>query len=328
MDQLETDFSSFKQVNQSVYLGQMQLFALLRSLESLCDLESKIGDEKSFHASKVRFGQSAFLAFQDKQIHALVLKDKYLKVNIKGFGVFGPNGALPIHISEQIYERKLHQKDQTFNDFVDIFQNRLIALFYKSWRDAQDIVSLEGRDDWHFSRFIASLVGLANQQHIQPDVAHYSKFHYANLLLNQNMPSANIKILLENYFNTPVEIKENIGQWVDASEFSTHLSNTKKVRLGQGILLGDKIFDATQKFRVVIGPIEPTKYLKFLRGSENAKKLISWLDHYTRHQYQWDAEYIVDKKKIARQKLGEGLALGFTSWIGTPKHNPKVIIQY
>lgn len=328
MNESDVDFTDLKNVNKHVYLGQMELFALLRSLENLCDLDNKIGDEKSFNVSKLRFGQSAFLSFQDKQINLLVLKEKYLKVDIKGFGVFGPNGALPLHISEKIYEKKLHQKDQIFNDFVDIFHNRLIALFYKSWRDAQAVISMDQQDDWHFSRFIASIIGVADQQNLVPDIHHYSKFYYSNLLLNRNAPCENLKNILQNYFDVDVNILENIGQWVDASEFSTRLNNLGCTTLGQGILLGDKIYDATQKIRIVIGPIRPEHYLTFLRGARSAIRLIGWVDYYFKHQFHWDVEFIIDKKFISQQKLGNGPALGLTSWIGHPKHNPKVILQY
>ncbi len=320
--------NEFELLNRHEFIGQMQLFALIRSLESLCNFEHKIGDEKRFGTNKVRFTQTAFLAFPDKQINHLEQKNDILNVDIKGFGLFGPNGALPIHISEQIYERRIHQKDHTFNDFVDIFHNRLIALFYKSWRDAQDIVSLEGKDAWHFSRFIASILGLEHRKELETEIHHYSKFDAANLLLNQNMPIDNLKVIIENYFDVPVEILQNIGQWIDASEFSTQLSNPNKLMLGQGLLIGDKIFDATQKIRIRIGPIKPEQYLKFLRGQKAALKLAEWVEHYTRHQFQWDAEFIVDKEFISQQQLGQGLALGYTSWLGQPIANPEVIIEY
>jgi len=328
MSDTALEFSDLKIVNEQVYLGKMQLFALLRSLETLCNLKSEIGNEKRFADSPLRFGQSAFLAFQDKQINALTLKERYLKVDIKGFGVFGPNGALPLHISEQIYEKKLHQKDQTFNDFVDIFQNRLIALFYKSWRNAQDVVSLDGEDSWRFSRFIASMVGVADQQELMADISAYSKFYFSNLLLNVNRPKENLELILSYYFNIPVKVIENIGQWIDASAFSTPLSNPKKLTLGDGVMIGDKIFDATQKIRIEIGPISPQKYVSFLSGEPAANKLIAWVDHYLKHQFEWDAEFIIDKDQIAQQSLGSGVALGFTSWNGQPKINPRVIIQY
>lgn len=328
MNTNESEFSDLQMVNQQIYLGKMELFTLLRSLEVLCNLEHKIGDEKRFNASKLRFGQSAFLSFQEKQINALILNDNYLKIDIKGFGMFGPNGALPLHISEQIYEKKLQQKDQTFNDFVDIFHNRLIALFYKSWRDAQDIISLEGKDTWHFSRFIGSIMGLADQQNIISDVQNYAKFHYSNLLINVNLPKQNLETILSNYFNMPVRIIENIGQWIDAREFSTLLSNHKKETLGMGILSGDKIFDATRKIRIEMGPMHPETYLSFLRGKSSALKLIAWVNQYLKYEYEWDAEFIVDKDYISQNTLAEGLALGFTSWNGRPVNNPRVIIQY
>lgn len=321
-------FSEIELLNQSELTGNMQLFALIRSLESLCDFPNKVGDEKRFGENQIRFTQTAFLNFPDRQINALELKKDHLKVDIKGFGLFGPNGALPTHITEQIYERRLHQNDKTFNDFVDIFHNRLIALFYKAWRDAQDVVSLEGKDTWHFSRFIASILGIDNKKDYLAEIHHYAQFYYSNLLLNQNMPLANLKAILTGYFNVPVEILENVGQWIDAKEFSTELSRTNMRPLGQGLLIGDKIFDATQKIRLKIGPIHPKEYLNFLRGQKAAKKLVAWIEQYTRHQLQWDVEFIVDKQFISQQKLGDGLTLGFTSWIGQPLQNPNVIIPY
>lgn len=315
-------------LHHSRFLGQMELFALLRSLENLCDFPAKIGDEKRFGDNKLRLSQTAFLNFPDQQINSILAKDGVLKVDIKGFGLFGPNGALPLHLTEQIYERKIHQKDQTFNDFVDIFHNRLIALFYKAWRDAQDVVTLEGEDAWHFSRFIASILGVEKENHTKQHVHHYSQFYYSNLMLSQNMPVEDLKVILSHYFEVAVDILENVGQWVDASEFSTLLGDPNPLALGQGLLIGDKIFDATQKIRFLIGPIKPAQYLGFLRGEQAAQQLEEWIERYTQHQLLWDVEFIIDKQFITQQTLGHGLALGFTSWIGQPESNPRVIIQY
>ena len=48
MSDTALEFSDLKIVNEQVYLGKMQLFALLRSLETLCNLKSEIGNEKRF----------------------------------------------------------------------------------------------------------------------------------------------------------------------------------------------------------------------------------------------------------------------------------------
>lgn len=317
-----------RNISDMPMLVQMELFALIRLLEHLMQANPKVGDETRLNQSRLRFGQTAHLAFQDRQVNQLYQKGNFVKIDIKGFGMFGSNGSLPIHLTELIYEKNTHQKNPTFNDFVDIFHNRLIALFYKSWRDAQDMPSLDGGDQWQFSRYIASFLGMADHRHSQPAVPIYHQFYFSSLLINQQSPRMNLQEILRSYFGMPIQIQENIGQWIDASEFCTTLSHLKRQRLGDGLLIGDKIYDATQKFRVVIGAVTPKQYLGFLQGGELAKQLIAWVEKYCRYQYQWDVEVVVDKQKITQQNLGNGIPLGYTSWIGEPKHNPVVHISY
>lgn len=324
------DELKFTQVDKIPYLHNMQLFALMRALENIYNTDRKIGDENRLNQTIFKFGQSAHLAFQSKQINIIKKTDKYLKVDIKGFGLFGSNGPLPLHLTEYVYEKRVHHKDTTLNDFVDIFHHRLISLFYKAWRNAQSIISLDGKSDtWQFSRYIGSSIGIADQQECQPDVSHYSKMYYSGYLLNKHMPVSHLKEILSKYFNVPVSIDENVGQWVDASEFSTVLSSQGSLPLGQGLLIGDKIFDATQKFRINVGPLSPEVYLKFLPNKSLSKKLIHWVEQFSRYQYQWDVKLIVDRDQIDQQTLGQNtIALGYTSWLGQPKKDPNVILQY
>lgn len=309
-------------------LSEMELFALARTLESQLDMSPKIGDENRPSQTKLRFGQSSHLGFASNQVNDISLKDGKVNIDIRGFGMFGPNGALPIHISEQIYEKKHHQKNTTFNDFVNIFHHRLTSMFYKAWREAQDVPSLDDKDSWQFSRFIASLAGMADHKDYNPDVPVYARMYYARYLQNKSNPVDNLRSIIKGYFNVNVEIQENIGQWIDASEFSTHLSRNKKNRLGNGLMLGSQFFDATQKFRIVIGPISSEKYLQFLKGGRLAKQLIMWVEQFVHYEYQWDVELIVDKNKISQQPLGRGIALGYTSWLGQPQQHPRVVVEY
>lgn len=309
-------------------LSQMELFALIRLLEHLMALTPKVGDETRLSQSKLRFGQSASLAFQSQQVNQLTQKHSYLKIDIKGFGVFGSNGALPLHLTEIVYEKAAHQKNRVFNDFVDLFHNRLIALFYKAWRNAQDVPSLDGSDRWQFSRYIASFLGMADQQYSTPPVPVYHQFYFASLLLNQHAPMANLQEILRSYFDMPIRIQENIGQWVDASQFSTTLAHHQPQRLGDGLLIGDTVFDATQKFRIIIGAVTPTQYLGFLKGGKLAQSLTAWVEQYVKYQYQWDVQVVINRNTIVEQPLGKTLPLGQTSWIGKPRHNPIVLLNY
>ena len=57
------------------------------------------------------------------------------------FGLLGPNGPLPLHLTEYARERLRHAGDPTLSRFLDIFHHRFLALFYRAWAQAQPHVN-------------------------------------------------------------------------------------------------------------------------------------------------------------------------------------------
>lgn len=301
----------------------MGLFYLIRSLPYI---ENKY--DFSSLQYRFRFGQSAYLAFQNKQVNRIFYKKQSVHIDIKGFGLLGPNGGLPLHISEMIYEKYIYQKDRSLNDFLDIFNHRLIELFYKSWYQSQDVISLDRKDNWTFSRYISSLIGADEQQDKLDYIHHYQRLFFSNFLLNKNLPVQNLQQVLNFYFKMPVSIVQNIGQWIDAQQHVTKIGRELTLNLGQGLLIGERIYDAMQRFCVQIGPISTQQYIKFLHQRIYAKQLEFWVEQYAHYQYQWEIEVIIDKEQIEPFYLGSGIILGETSWIGKPNENPRINIRH
>ena len=56
------------------------------------------------------------------------------EVSILSFGLFGPNGPLPVHMTEYARERIYHHQDTSLSAFADLFHHRLALLFYRARR--------------------------------------------------------------------------------------------------------------------------------------------------------------------------------------------------
>ncbi len=154
----------------------------------------------------------------------------------------------------------------------------------------------------------------------------YSQFYYTSLLLNQSMPINNLQEILRCYFGLPISIQQNIGEWLDTKEHATILSSHSSHRLGYGLLIGTKYYDITQKFKIIIGPVGITTYLRFLRNGDLAKKLKDWVVRYTKHSYVYDFQVIIDKNDINPISANAISRLGQTSWFGKPSKNPSVTV--
>ena len=66
-------------------------------------------------------------------------------------GMFGPQGALPLTTTEEAYGW-LRERDDAFPRFVDVFQRRFLALFFRAWADAHPVAQNDRPDEDRFRR--------------------------------------------------------------------------------------------------------------------------------------------------------------------------------
>ena len=178
------------------------------------------------------------------------------RLSVHHFGLFGPNGALPQHITEYVQERSLHYKDDTIARFCDIFLHRMILCSTVRGLIAA-VTSLDnpGRD--HFGRYVASLVGLGQQSLRDRDsVPDHLKLHHAGHPTRQTRNPEGLIRGLSALLRVPVSMREYCTQWLrlaegdrtrlvsvaSAGDGGQHRSSfgTASSRLGQGRLLAPR----------------------------------------------------------------------------------------
>src|SRR3546814_12319980 len=151
--------------------------------------------------------------------------DGIRELSIYSFCLFGPNGPLPMHLTEYARWRIHHHGDDTLTAFADVFHHRLILLFYRAWADAQSTVSLDHAGQ-QFSRYLASLLHMGTDgQQGRDSIPDHAKYYMAGHLLRQTRNPEGLQLILHTYFAVPVQIRELLPQWI-------HLEQDQQLMLG------------------------------------------------------------------------------------------------
>jgi type VI secretion system protein ImpH len=238
---------------------------------------------------------------------------------IRSFGLFGPNGPLPNHLTEYARDRLLNNNDPTFARFADIFHHRLILLFYRAWADAQSVVSLDRRDDDRFSRYVASIVGIGLPAQRRRDaVADHAKLANAGHFVRLTRNAEGLAAMLRGFFGTQVQIVQYCCHWLKLSpQQRTRLGLPGPgSTLGVAAIAGNAIWDGQSRFRIELGGMSLGEYEAFLPGGKRFRQLVAWLRNYIGIEFAWDARLLLQAREVPRPILGQACRLGWTTWIG------------
>lgn len=269
----------------------------------------------------VRLEQEVSLNFSPSTITAYKYRESYSVPHLSTafFGLFGPNGALPTHITEYAFQRLKHHHDPTFIRFVNLFQHRMFSLFYRAWANAQPTVNFDRPEEDRFKTYVGSFIGLgleSNQN--RDDITDQLKLHYSGHFSCQAKHAEGLAAILHGYFGLIVEIEEFIGEWLDIPDDSIcRLGDSEQTGcLGTTVILGDKIWSRQNKFRIILGPMGIELYKLMLPTGDSLKKLVSIVKNYIGIELGWDIQLILKNKEVPQTCLNNTAQLGWTTWLG------------
>ena len=133
-------------------------FHALRCIDAFHAGKPRLGTARRPADEAVRLGQPADLSFAPAAISnvALHAQGGVPRIDVRFFGLFGPNGPLPLHLTAYARERSLHKGDHALQRFADLFHHRLLLLFYRAWAQAvlRDAAHLWGKTVWQTEEII------------------------------------------------------------------------------------------------------------------------------------------------------------------------------
>jgi type VI secretion system protein ImpH len=295
-------------------------FQALRRLECLHLDQPRIGEATTLRDEYLRLGQDPSLAFAPSTLSSYQQRGggRPPRLGVYFFGLFGPNGALPLHLTEYARDRMRNSGDRTFAAFADVFHHRMLSLFYRAWAQAQPTVSFDRPESDRFGGYMASLMGLGmpafKGRDAAPDLA---KLYYCGHFSLQTKNADGLRDLLADYFEVPVAIEEFQGSWVEIPEAERLRVGESEATgtLGVSTIVGSRIWDRQLKFRVVCGRMGLDDYERLLPDSPSLHRMKALVRTYIGDELVWDLQLILKREEIPELELGRSGRLGWTTWL-------------
>jgi type VI secretion system protein ImpH len=296
-------------------------FQALRRVEAVHPDRPRLGTATRLADDPVRLGQLPSLIFAPSTLAEFepASEDRPARLSSYFFGMFGPSGALPLHLTEYARERMRNAGDETFMRFVDLFHHRMLSLYYRAWATTQPTVGFDRPAEDRFASYVASLFGLGmpslRDRDGMPDLA---KLHFAGRLALQTRHAEGLRAIIADYFKLPVEIEQFFPAWVPLPRQSLCLLGESEATgaLGSTATIGEQFHVFHHKFRIRIGPMSFADFSRLLPDGRSLSRLRPLVRNYIGDELAWDVMLILIKEEVPAVKLGETGLLGWTSWLG------------
>jgi type VI secretion system protein ImpH len=233
-------------------------------------------------------------------------------------GLLGTNGPLPLTLTEYAYNRRHNEGDETLARFLDLFNHRMISLFYRAWALNQLPVSCDrAQDDW-LGQYLASLFGMGTEAfHRRDAIPDHVRRYYAGRLSWQGKNAEGLCAILQEDMETCVTIHEFVGHWVELPPHQRCRLGVSRgsAELGRTSVAGSRFWECQQKFRIRLGPVGFDFYRRLLPGGEALARLTAWVRGYVGDELGWELQVVLQQQEVPRTCLGKMGQLGLYSWL-------------
>jgi type VI secretion system protein ImpH len=241
------------------------------------------------------------------------------RLMVRLLGLLGPNGPLPLHLTEYAQERKRDYSDRTFVRFLDVFHHRMLSLFYRAWANNEPTVSFDRPETDRFADYVGSLVGLGTSTlRKRDDISDHTKFYYSGRFSGQTKCAEGLQAVLADYFDLSAGIEEFVGEWMRLPQ--QHIcrlgADKSNGTLGQSVIVGSKVWGSQHKFRIILGPLSVEDYVRLLPTGDRIRRLVTLVRNYVGDELAWDVRLILKREEVPAVRLDGNSRLGWTTWLG------------
>jgi type VI secretion system protein ImpH len=304
---------------------RVRFFQAVRMLQRIEHTRRPVGYFVAPGMEAIRFSSLPTLNFPPSEIYSITRgADGQAQMKVQFMGICCAISCLPAPYTEHLLAL-MREKNFAMTEFFDVFNHRLISLFYRGWEKYRFYIGFERGSEDAISPRLMDLLGLGAPGLAEElGIAEIACLSYFGLLGRHARPAESLRRILEDYFEVPVAIHQFAGAWralpVENQTSLTGFGGASE-RLGVGVVAGDEVFDQHGRIRIALGPMRFDRYLEFLPGRDANRELQAWFRFYANGNYEAEVQLILDRRDAPACELGdtgrEQPRLGYVSWLKT-----------
>jgi len=323
---------------------EYEFFQAVRLLERLFPDRKQVGTtakpEEEFtrfvtYANGGDFAQSQLaMAFPASPIHDIKHCENSpdpARMVIAFLGLTGTQGVLPLCYTEQLLESKA-AKDNSLAAFFDLFNHRLVSLFYRAWQKYRlpilyEIAALRKEQPDAVTHYLFDLIGMGTAGlQGRLDIPDESLLLYAGLIAQRPHSASAMRGILHDYFSLPVEIDQCLGSWYELEDADRcYLSDDlERNQLGVGSFIGDEVWDQQARFRIRVGPVGLERFKEFLPDSRAMKTFVGFTRFLVGQSMVFDVQVSLRAKEVPYFRLDDEGFRSENRGSGTPVESDSV----
>ena len=281
----------------------------------------------------LRFTTPASLSFPASELHAISRKtgDAGTRLCVNFMGLTGPSGVLPRTYTEWLIARKA-ARDPSAQDFLDIFNHRLVALFWLAWAKHRPEIGREFGFHNSVLRYLEFIVGMgtpALQARMHPRRAAATAqqplpsaaiTYFSGLIAQRPHGERSISQVVAAVVGAPVTASGCLGTWQPIpADARTRLGRAAH-RVGHGAVLGNRHWDRQTTLRLTIGPLDAGRFHALLPRSNQLRDLMELVRFLTGLALDLRIRLSLRADAVPPLRLGardaKGPQLGWNTWLG------------
>ena len=298
-----------------------QAVRLLRQLRS-GDFEIAAADPAD---EQLRFRSDISLAFPSAEVTDIRPpgeEEPAAVMTVPFMGAASPSsfGSLPTRYAEQMLHEE-REKNLAPRDFLDIFNHRVLSLFFRAWEKYRLDAQYEAKGDVrYYEDALFSLIGMGTpglqDRVLLQDQALLSR---GGLLARTPMPATSLVGLIGSYFDVPVEVEQFRATWYPLERDEQNRLGRANTTLSGDLVLGERVHLCQFKFRLLLGPLDWSRYQDFFPDAPGFGALDSLVRLSVTAEFDFETQLTLRADEVPPLQLSrqpsEATRLGWSTWL-------------